>query len=128
MANSLVTLTNVKTALDIDHDDHDEILQSQIDAGVFAAFSFLGNGWYAVITALPTIREAITAYVRALYNDEAEALLTDPQRMHLFYRLLKPLTAQSLPNATLTEQELVQQLAARVTALEARVTELESDD
>ena len=90
-------LAYVKLSLDIDHDDHDTILMGQIKAAEQAVYRFIGEPWRDVDSAAATVQEAIVAYTRELYNGNAEALVTDPARAHLFYRLLKPLAFTNPP-------------------------------
>ena len=103
MASSLLTLNEIKSALDVEHDDHNDLLLSEVDAAQWQAFQYIGIHWKNATDALPVIREAMIAYVRELYNGNPEALLTDPTRSHLFYRLLKPLANIEPPNAPITD-------------------------
>ena len=81
-----------KLSLGIDHADHDTLLSEQYDVGYLEAISFVGAKWVNISQARPILRQAAILYARELYDGNSLALVTDPQKLHAFYRILKPLT------------------------------------
>ena len=86
-----------KEALGVDHSDHDSLLIEQYDVGYLEALSFVGLQWQYVgdERIVKLLRQASIAYAREIYDGNAQALVTDPKKLHLFYRILKPLTVFS---------------------------------
>ena len=87
-----------KQALGIDHSDHDDLLQEDFDIGLLEGLNYIGfKKWRNVTHPLVhrVLRQAAIAYGRELYDGNIQALITDPRKLHIFYRILKPFTLMS---------------------------------
>lgn len=95
------TIEHLKTSLEIERDDRDNLLWSMALTAATVAEQYVGTRWQGIKRYEDTLLTAIPLYVREMYDGDPSSLVTTADKMHPFYRMLKVYSFSSP-----TEEEL----------------------